>query len=68
MSTQMSKIMDGLWLGDMQGAYNKFMLKRNGVTHILTVAQGIMPKFTSQFNYKLINILDSPSANLQKHF
>ena len=37
-STQMSFIVNGLWLGDMQGAYNKFLLKKHGVTHILTVA------------------------------
>lgn len=64
----MNKIIDQLWLGDMVGAYNKFLLKRNGITHILTVAQGIMPKFPTMFHYKLINILDMPSANLKQHF
>ncbi|CDW74386.1 UNKNOWN [Stylonychia lemnae] len=64
----MNKIIDNLWLGDMVGAYNKFLLKRNGITHILTVAQGIMPKFPTQFHYKIINILDMPSANLKQHF
>jgi hypothetical protein len=34
----MNKILDNLWLGDMGGAYNKFMLRKNGVSHILTVA------------------------------
>jgi hypothetical protein len=34
----MNKIMEGLWLGDMVGAGNKFLLKKNGITHILTVA------------------------------
>jgi len=61
-------IVDGLWLGDMGAAYNKFMLKKNGITHILTVAQGILPKFPTMFNYKLINILDIPSANLKQYF
>ncbi len=64
----MSKILDNLWLGDMAGAYNKTLLKRNNITHILTVAQGIMPKFPANFHYKLISILDSPAANLLKHF
>ena len=41
----MNKILDNLWLGDMVGAYNKLLLKKNGITHILTVAQGIAPKF-----------------------
>jgi hypothetical protein len=34
----MNQILDNLWLGDMVGAYNKFLLKRNNITHILTVA------------------------------
>lgn len=62
----MHRINENIFLGDVTGASNKFMLKRNGITHILTVAQGIYPKFRGQFNYKLINILDSPSANLKK--
>ena len=41
----MHQILDNLWLGDMAGAYNKYQLKKNGITHILTVAMGIMPKF-----------------------
>lgn len=52
----------------MVGAYNKFLLKRNNISHILTVAMGIMPKFPTQYNYKLVNILDCPSANLKVHF
>ena len=64
----MNKITDNIYLGDMGGAYNKFMLKKNGVTHILTVAQGIAPKFSSLFQYKIINILDAPFANLKQHF
>jgi hypothetical protein len=66
--SSMHKILDGIWLGDMAGAYNKFMLKKHGITHILTVAQGITPKFPALFNYKLINVLDSPGANLKQHF
>ena len=44
----MNKIIDGLWLGDMVGAYNRFQLKKNGITHILTVAQGIMPEYAGE--------------------
>ena len=47
--SSMNKILDGLWLGDMVGASNKFLLKKNGITHILTVAQGLMPKFPTLF-------------------
>lgn len=64
----MNKIMDNLWLGDMSAAYNKLLLKKHGMTHILTVASGIPPKFPSNFQYKVVTILDSPSANLKAHF
>lgn len=60
MSQAMHQIIDRLWLGDMAGAYNKILLKKNKITHILTVAEGISPKFPAHFNYKLIRILDSP--------
>ena len=56
-----------LWLGDMAGAYNKFLLKKNRVSHIVTVAEGIQPKFPAMFNYKQIHILDAASANLKQH-
>jgi hypothetical protein len=64
----MNKILDNLWLGDMSAAYSKILLKRYGVTHILTVASGIPPKFQSNFVYKVVTILDSPTANLKAHF
>ena len=64
----MNIIIDNLWLGDMSAAYNRILLKKVGMTHILTVAQGILPKFPQNFTYKLINILDCPSANIKQHF
>lgn len=64
----MHHMLDKLWLGDMAAAYNKLMLTKNGITHILTVAEGILPKFPTIFNYKLVNILDCPSANLKQYF
>ena len=63
--SSMNKILDNLWLGDMVGASNKFLLKKNGITHILTMAQGLLPKFPTLFDYKLVNILDCPSANIK---
>ena len=64
----MNKILDQMWLGDMSAAYNKIILKKHGITHVLTVASGIPPKFPSNFSYKVVTILDSPSANLKAHF
>ena len=41
----MDLIVSNLYLGDIQGASNISLLKRNGVTHILQVAAGIQPFF-----------------------
>lgn len=51
----MDKIIDNLYLGDIQAASNMFMLKKlvllqlvksfQGITHILQVAAGFQPMF-----------------------
>jgi hypothetical protein len=64
----MNKILENFWLGDMSAAYNKDILNKNGITHILTVASGISPKFPSEFIYKVVTISDSPSENLKELF
>lgn len=43
MITSMSKILDGLYLGNIDGANDYNLLKKNGITHILTVAVGLQP-------------------------
>ena len=74
----MDLIVNNLYLGDIQGASNISLLKRNGVTHILQVAAGIQPFFPGvrisiirpiqEFKYKVVNVLDMPFENLARHF
>jgi len=64
----MNKILDKLFLGDVSSSTNKYNLKRNNVSHILTVAAGLYPRYKDQFQYKVISIWDSPEANLKVHF
>lgn len=63
--SSMNKIMDNLWLGDLVGASNKFALKKNGITHILTMGAGMPPKFPALFHYKVVHIYDCPSENIK---
>jgi dual specificity protein phosphatase 1B len=63
-----NKIIDGVILGDYVSACNKFILARFGVTHILTVGSGLMPKFQGKFVYKIVREYDIPSANLKQHW
>ena len=67
-NASMHLIIPSLFLGDMSAAYNKHLLKKHAITHILTVASGIHPRFPQFFQYKLVNVLDAPFVNLKQHF
>lgn len=41
----LNEIIDGLFLGDHVASANKYILSRNGITHILTIGTGLYPKF-----------------------
>ena len=41
--TPMNKIQDGIFLGNIDAASDYNLLKRHGITHILTVAVGLQP-------------------------
>ena len=64
----MNKILDNLWLGDLNDASNLIKLKQHGITHILQVAAGFKPAYPEEFKYKVINVLDMPYVNISRHF
>ena len=41
----LNEIIDGLFLGDHVAAESKYTLNRCGITHILSLGQGLYPKF-----------------------
>jgi hypothetical protein len=43
MIANMNKIIDGLYLGNLNAANNTLALKQHGITHILTSAAGFEP-------------------------
>jgi len=43
MISNMNQIAEGLYLGNLDAANNAMTLKKLGVTHILTVAMGLLP-------------------------
>lgn len=43
MIANMNKIDEGLFLGNLDAANDTATLKKNGITHILTVAMGMEP-------------------------
>jgi len=64
----MNKIADRLYLGNLQAASDMQALKQHNITHILTVAAGIKPLFPRDFTYKVINIADTSTSSLIRHF
>ena len=51
-------VTEDLYLGSLGNAQDKKLLDEIGITHILTVANNIKPKFENEFKYEVINILD----------
>lgn len=48
----------------MGAAYNKTSLQALGITHILTAAANIKPRFPDDFKYEILDCLDSPNQNV----
>jgi len=63
------EIIPNLYLGNIKAASNIHFLKDKNVTHILTVAKNIEPRFPlSGIEYKIIPVWDDSTENLISHF
>lgn len=60
----MDRITDRLYLGDINGCSNLYMLRKNKITHILTMAAGIRPLYRKEFKYKVVDVMDLPTQNM----
>ena len=60
-------VLPELFLGSIGAAYNKESLQKLGITHILTCAMGIKPRFPDDFKYEILNCLDSPNQNVLQY-
>ncbi|KAJ1655730.1 tyrosine protein phosphatase yvh1 [Dispira simplex] len=60
-------ILPQLYLGSMEAAHDGEYLGRENITHIVTVAKGIDPKYLNRYRYLCIDILDMPSENILQH-
>ena len=64
----MSKILDNLFLGSYQDAKNEKFLKKNGITHIVTVGVELQALFPKLFKYLYVPAYDSPGYKLSVYF
>ena len=63
-----SQVVPQLFIGDIKGAEDLDTLRSHGITHIVQAMGGMSPVFPGKFNYRTLDIVDSPSENIAKHF
>mmetsp|Transcript_14578 Transcript_14578/g.34573 ORF Transcript_14578/g.34573 Transcript_14578/m.34573 type:complete len:277 (+) Transcript_14578:39-869(+) len=69
--SDIDKVLEGLYVGGMEGAMDATALKRRGITHILNLSTyDKNPKchHHGQFEYMILNLPDLPSTNLEQYF
>jgi hypothetical protein len=65
----MTKIIDGLYLGDLDDAKQTSQLHQFGITHILTIDEKKLHEDWSQyFQYKCVQCYDLVVTDLLSHF
>ncbi|OXB58191.1 hypothetical protein ASZ78_005452 [Callipepla squamata] len=67
MGSGMSKVVTGLYLGNIRDSEDRDSLQRHGVTHILSVHNRAKPVLEGM-TYLCISASDSSSQNLMQHF
>lgn len=61
-------VIDGVYIGSQDSAFNKTALDESNITHILNVATGIQNAYPEQFEYLTIKLLDVPETNIREVF
>jgi len=62
------EILPALFLGNSTSASTYNFLTTNGITHILTIAKSIPPRFPENFTYKIIPVVDDERENIMQYF
>jgi len=62
------EIIDNLFLGNVSAALKLNELKRNGITHVLTIHDSLLPLYPHHFNYMVITATDFWLTELLSHF
>ena len=57
-----------MYLGSINSVYDIDRLKELGITHIISVIAGFTPPYTEDFNYLVLNAMDTTNTDLSKHF
>jgi len=63
-----NEIIDNIYLGNINSVYDKKKLKEIGITDIISVIEGFDPPYVNDFNYLVINAIDTETTNLSNCF
>lgn len=63
-----NEIMKGIYLGNINSVYDIEKLKSVGITHVISVIGGFIPPYPEDFNYLVINALDTSNTDLFENF
>jgi hypothetical protein len=63
-----NEVLNGLWLGALESSYDREMMKKKGITHVISVLAGYIPPYPDDFNYLVVNALDNENSNLSEVF
>lgn len=63
-----NRVAEGLYIGSIGAAFSRDILLREGVTHVLTVANALLPRFPDAFEYRVVPVLDSPDCDIAALF
>mmetsp|Transcript_30460 Transcript_30460/g.5507 ORF Transcript_30460/g.5507 Transcript_30460/m.5507 type:complete len:105 (+) Transcript_30460:2-316(+) len=62
------RVIEGVYVGNEPAAKRRAILKQNGITHILIAGCNLHAHYPQNFTYKIINVHDTSSTNIQQHF
>ena len=63
-----NEIIDGMFLGNINSAYDIEKLQEIGITHVISVLAGFIPPYPNDFKYLQLNALDTTNTDLSNNF
>ena len=63
-----NEVLPGLFIGSLDSIYDTETLNKAGITHIIVAIAGFKPPFPNEFNYLVVNALDSEYTDISSIF
>lgn len=65
---EMDQVIDGLYVGNEAVSSKIEVLQEQSITHILVAGYGLKQHFPESFQYKKLDLVDTPGYNIHQHF